>query len=129
MDHSAGASTTVHTIKHIAVQSNTRGFDILKRRQPIIETAHMSVDVFNLINTALVTLYEMEQRPTSNALMPVNYSFLFAEFSRLVRVSETNGEICEVLLELCKTLSGNQKQTDSKTGCPGRRLPTRRFKG
>ena len=66
----------VHAITHIDIPSDTSGFDILMRLQPFLETAHRSVTVFSTVNSALMTLYGMEERSTLKQLVPVNYSFL-----------------------------------------------------
>ena len=57
-----------------------------------------------MINSALMTLYGLEELSEFKTLMPVNYSFLFGEFSRFVEKSQTNGEIRETFVELCSDL-------------------------
>ena len=107
----------VHTTTHVDVPVNTHGFDILMRLQPFIETAHRSVSVFNTINSALMTLYDME-KSIIKTLMPVNYSFLFGEFSRLVEASKTNSEIKETLVELCMDLEQSLETEQRQSGLP-----------
>ena len=108
----------VHTIAHIDVPGVTHGFDILMKLQPFIETAHRSVSVFNTINSALMTLYGMEERQVLKTLMPVNYPFLFGEFSRLVDASHTNSEIRETLVELCADLERLNETEQRQNGLP-----------
>ena len=119
----------IHATTHIDVPGDANGFDILMRLQPFIETAHRSVSVFNTINSALMTLYGMEEQPIFKTLMPVTYSFLFGEFSRFVEKSQTNGEIRETLVELCSDLEQTLETERRRNAFPGRQLQIRRSKG
>ena len=60
--------------------------------------------MFSVLNNALVTLYSLVGKTELKRLMPVNYSFLYAVFSQFSDMGQTNDEVKETLLELCRDL-------------------------
>ena len=70
----------VHEIKHVTVTNDSCGFDTLMRLEPFLEIAHRSVDVFRVLNNALVTLFSLVGKSEVKHQMPVNYSFSSPSF-------------------------------------------------
>ena len=104
-----------HIISHINVIHSTIDFDILMRLQPFFEISHRSISIFNLLNDALMNLYILEDRTQLESVMPVNYTFLYNQFAHFAKLSQTNDEILETLLELCRDLEVTRDFCDHKT--------------
>ena len=112
MDCVVGGSTGSASNQTIGCFLNPFGFDILMRLQEFLEIAHRSTDIFPLLNASLMTLYSLDGTTSFNCRIPVNYSFLLAEFSRFADMSQTNDEVMQTLLELCHDL---ETSTERKT--------------
>ena len=104
-----------HIISHISIANSSIDFDILMRLQPFFEISHRSVSVFSTLNNALMNLYTLEERTLLESVIPVNYTFFFNEFAHFAKLSQTNDEILETLLELCRDLELERDRCDIKT--------------
>ena len=64
---SLATQQAVHEIKHVDVDNENCGLDILMRLDPFLEMAHMSIDVFRILNNSLMTLYNLGVKVIQNA--------------------------------------------------------------
>ena len=94
----------MHELKHVDVENDNCGFDILMRLEPFLGIAHRSIDVFRVLNGSMMTLYSLEERPPSLSQVPVNYSFFYSEYSRFSGRGQHNDEVMEIFRELCHEL-------------------------
>ena len=76
----------------------------MMRLEPFLGKVNRSIDLFMIINEALVTLYSLDGQEECQNVMPVCYSFFNKEFTRYAERAPSNSEVALVLKELCDSL-------------------------
>ena len=98
------AVRTVHEVVPVVLNSDVPPRDVVMRLEPFLNISNRNVEVFKLLDNALVTLHSLGNEQPCVRETPLNYTFIKKEFDHFATVAETNDEVLELLNELCVTL-------------------------
>ena len=102
-----------HEVLKAVERTETPLHDIVGILEPFLDLATRSVDVFRLVNDALMCLSDLKPQETRND-SPISFRFLMNEFGRYVLLARESAEVSKVLTELCESLKTLPTQETSK---------------
>ena len=116
-----------HDVVAISVSGNTTPAELAMRLEPFLSVSNRSVEEFQLLSEALLTLNSMVVGLPRTNTLPANYTFFKKEFDMFISVSSERAEVQAVLSELCVcplSSFGNDPKTTQQQKLHGNQLLT-----